>query len=90
MAEKNAAADTAETTSDKSVELESGGSLSLKLTANLMELSKEDRAFVFELIDKLNDYEKAQAAKAEAKAKAKADAEAKAKVENKAGAAAAK
>jgi len=85
MPEKNAAADTSQTTSDKSVELESGGSLSLKLTTNLMDLSKEDRAFVFELIDKLNGYENAQAAKAEAKAKA--DAEAKAKTE-KAGAAA--
>jgi Family of unknown function (DUF5343) len=43
----------------KSVTLKSGGVLTLSATLDLFALNAEDRKFVFELIDKLDTYEKA-------------------------------
>lgn len=40
----------------KSVELQSGGKLTVLLSANILELSSIDRAFVFGMIDKLQSY----------------------------------
>jgi hypothetical protein len=39
------------------VQLKSGGSLTLAASIDLFSLSAEDRAFVFGLIDRLQDYE---------------------------------
>jgi hypothetical protein len=41
----------------KTVQLKSGGSLTLAASIDLFSLSAEDRAFVFGLIDRLQDYE---------------------------------
>lgn len=41
----------------KTIQLKRGGSLTLSLAVNILELKGEDRAFVFELIDKLEEYE---------------------------------
>ena len=41
----------------RSVELRSGGTLTLSATTKFMTLSSTDRKFVFELIDKLEEYE---------------------------------
>jgi hypothetical protein len=41
----------------KTIQLRRGGSLTLSLAVNILELKGEDRAFVFELIDKLEEYE---------------------------------
>jgi hypothetical protein len=41
----------------RSVELKSGGTLTLSATTKFMALSSADRKFVFELIDKLEEYE---------------------------------
>jgi hypothetical protein len=40
----------------KTVQLRSGGTLSLTLSVDLMALSKEDRDWLFELVDRLNTY----------------------------------
>jgi hypothetical protein len=40
------------------VELKSGGTVTLTASLDLFELSAEDRAFVFEMIDRLQEYEK--------------------------------
>jgi hypothetical protein len=42
----------------KSVELESGGTLTLSASLDLFSLNPKDRKFIFELIDKLEDYER--------------------------------
>lgn len=47
----------------RTVALKSGGVLTLSTTTQFMSLSKEDRAFVFDLIDKMTEYE-AQSQKA--------------------------
>lgn len=44
----------------RSVTLAAGGKLTLSLTVNLLNLGPGDRAFLFDLIDKLDAYEKAQ------------------------------
>jgi hypothetical protein len=44
--------------SSRSVTLKSGGSLTLHVSADLLSLAGEDRKFVFDLIDKLEEYEK--------------------------------
>ncbi len=41
----------------KTIQLRRGGSLTLSLAVNILELKGEDRAFVFELIDRLEEYE---------------------------------
>lgn len=41
----------------KMVQLRSGGTLSLSLSVNLMALSREDREWLFEIIDRFNTYE---------------------------------
>jgi Family of unknown function (DUF5343) len=41
----------------KTIQLRRGGSLTLSLAVNILELKGDDRAFVFELIDKLEEYE---------------------------------
>lgn len=41
----------------KIIQLRRGGSLTLSLAVNILELKGEDRTFVFELIDKLEEYE---------------------------------
>ena len=41
----------------KTVELKSGGTLTLNASVEFFAMSSEDRSFVFELIDKLRDYE---------------------------------
>lgn len=41
----------------KTVELRSGGTLTLTASIKFFDIAAEDRAFVFELIDKLRDYE---------------------------------
>lgn len=43
----------------RSVQLKSGGTLTLAATTKFMSLSSVDRNFVFELIDRLEEYEKA-------------------------------
>ncbi|UCF38646.1 MAG: DUF5343 domain-containing protein [Acidobacteriota bacterium] len=40
----------------KRIQLQSGGSLTLELSLDLFELDPKDREFVFELIDRLNEY----------------------------------
>jgi hypothetical protein len=45
-------------TSKTTVQLKSGGSLSVSVTVDLFVLDSNDRRFVFELIDKLEEYEK--------------------------------
>jgi hypothetical protein len=54
------AAGTAEPASSvsKSVELKSGGAVTLTASLDLFSLSAEDRAFVFDLIDRLQQYER--------------------------------
>jgi hypothetical protein len=49
----------------KTIQLRRGGSLTLSLAVNILELKGEDRAFVFELIDRLEEYEQATAEPAE-------------------------
>ncbi len=44
--------------SSRSVTLKSGGSLTLRVSADLLSLAGDDRKFVFDLIDKLEEYEK--------------------------------
>jgi hypothetical protein len=39
------------------VQLRSGGQVALSVSVNVMELSVEDRDFIFHLIDKLRTYE---------------------------------
>ncbi len=46
----------------RSVQLKSGGTLTLSATTKFMALNTTDRAFVFELIDKLLEYEGTQTA----------------------------
>jgi hypothetical protein len=41
----------------KTVELRSGGTLTLSASVKFFDMASEDRTFVFELIDKLRDYE---------------------------------
>lgn len=41
----------------KTIQLKTGGSLTLSLAVNLLELKGKDREFVFKLIDKLDEYE---------------------------------
>lgn len=41
----------------KTIQLQRGGSLTLTVAVNVLELTGSDRNFVFELIDKLNEYE---------------------------------
>lgn len=41
----------------KTIQLKRGGSLTLSLAVNILELKGDDRAFVFELIDRLEEYE---------------------------------
>ena len=43
-------------TSVKTIQLQSGGTLSLSLSVDLMALSREDREWLFEIIDRLNTY----------------------------------
>lgn len=50
-----------ESGTSKTVELESGGTLTLSATLDLFSLSSEDRKFVFKLIDELDQYEQEQA-----------------------------
>ena len=47
--------------------LASGGTLHFAATVNILQLSAEDRTFLFELIDRLHAYEKAQEEQAAAK-----------------------
>ncbi|SMB97914.1 hypothetical protein SAMN00808754_2024 [Thermanaeromonas toyohensis ToBE] len=42
----------------KTIELKSGGKLTLIASLNVFEMTKEDREFVFSLIDKLQEYER--------------------------------
>ncbi len=49
----------------KSVSLKSGGTLTLSATLDFFALNSADRKFVFELIDKLDEYAQASARKAE-------------------------
>lgn len=44
-----------------SLRLRSGGQVTLSVSVNVMQLSVEDRNFVFHLIDKLKEYEQSQA-----------------------------
>ncbi len=44
--------------SDKVIMLKSGGQLSLRVSVDFLSLSADDRTFVFELVDKMNGYEK--------------------------------
>jgi len=41
----------------KTIQLHKGGSITLSVDVNLLELKGDDRTFVFELIDKLTEYE---------------------------------
>ena len=43
----------------KTVQLKSGGTLTVSATVDMFGISAEDRAFLFGLIDKLNEYERA-------------------------------
>jgi hypothetical protein len=45
-------------TQKTTIQLGSGGSLTLSLDVNILELKGKDRTFVFDLIDKIEDYEK--------------------------------
>lgn len=54
----------------RSVTLTSGGSLDFTLSVNLLDLSADDRAFLFGLIDTIDAYEKAQTATLDAEAAA--------------------
>ena len=47
----------------RSIPLSSGGKLTLSVELDLLRLSPSDRKFVFELIDKLDDYERSVDAK---------------------------
>jgi hypothetical protein len=47
-----------------SLTLRSGGQVTLSVSVNVMELSVQDRNFVFDLIDKLRDYENGEASSA--------------------------
>jgi len=77
--DKKSDGDTSQKTGNaKSVELRRGGSLSLELEVDLMELEGDDRKFVFELIDKINEYKASVRAEAEAKEKEEAEAKEKA------------
>lgn len=42
----------------RTVQLRSGGTISLSLSVDLMALSREDREWLFNIIDQLNEYEK--------------------------------
>lgn len=44
----------------KTVELRSGGTLTLSASVKFFDMASEDRTFVFDLIDKLRDYEQKQ------------------------------
>ncbi len=46
------------TGTQKTIQLGNGGSLTLSLDVNILELKGKDRIFVFDLIDKIEDYEK--------------------------------
>jgi hypothetical protein len=48
--------------STHSIELASGGKMTLAITANPFKMSGKDREFVFGIIDKLQEYEKENAA----------------------------
>jgi hypothetical protein len=45
----------------KTIQLKRGGSLTLSLAVNILELKGDDRTFVFELIDRLEEYEQRMA-----------------------------
>ena len=49
----------------KTIQLKTGGSLTLSLAVNLLELKGKDREFVFKLVDELDAYEVGEEAKAE-------------------------
>jgi hypothetical protein len=57
----------------KTIQLKSGGELSLLLTVNLFGLDDYDRKFVFDLIDKIQTYENETKATAKAEPKPKAE-----------------
>ncbi len=48
--------------STKTVALRSGGTVSVSVSVNLLELSPDDRNWVFEVIDKLQEYERKEVA----------------------------
>ena len=41
---------------EKVIELTSGGTVSLKVSVDILSISESDRKFVFDLIDKVNNY----------------------------------
>lgn len=49
----------------KTIQLKTGGSLTLSLAVNLLELKGKDREFVFKLVDELDAYEAVEETKAE-------------------------
>lgn len=58
----------------KTINLKAGGSLTLSLKVNLLELGGEDRTFVFGLIDKLRTYEKGATGSTDEQAKVEKEA----------------
>ena len=61
VADSQVGAETKATGTSKSVALRSGGTLTISATLDLFALNMADRKFVFDLIDKLDDYEQASA-----------------------------
>lgn len=49
--------DSSDTGEEKTIELKSGGTLTLSASVKFFDLGPEDRMFVFELLDKLREYE---------------------------------
>lgn len=58
-AEHSAGTGSSSNGTNKTIKLTSGGAVTVSLDVNLLELKGADRKFVFELIDKLTEYEEA-------------------------------